>query len=232
MRPAMTSLAMLTIGACANSTEPSPPYDNAARILGAEVATLEGGSLAAIADIANLAHGGMPRGFHRTPLHDVRGTHDGIDYVYVVWCHDSNGKLMTSCGETTVSAHAIAGWGGNMQTSAGPLLVWHHGVWDLQGLHGGIGWTNGTSWATYDHDRSMYVTLDAQLVFDFSTLMPRGGAMEGAIEVFDPTDGSMRFELESSVVFDRPERPTLLIDDQRYWLDTTTGEVTAATVLE
>lgn len=232
MRPTLTGLTMLAVGGCASSTELSPPYDNAARILGAEVATLEGGSLAAIADIAHLAHGGMPDGFHTTPLHYVQGMHDGIEYVYVVWCHDSNGKRMTSCGETTASAHAIAGWGGTMRTSAGPLLVWHHGVWDLEGLHGGIGWTSGTSWATYGGDGEMYVRSEARLVFDFATLLPRGGAMQATIDVFDPADGSMTFELDSSVVFDRPERPTLLIDDQRYWLDITTGEVTAATVLE
>jgi hypothetical protein len=217
---------MLSLGACANTADPSPPYDEAARILGAEVATANGGSLAAIADITTIAYGSMPDGFFRSAWGHVRGAHDGLEYVYVVWCRDSNGRAMT-CGETTASAHAIAGWGG----SNGSLSVWHQGIWDLQGLHGGLALASGTSWGSYESDGWLYVKGETQLVMDFGVAAPLGGAVQATIDVLDP-DGNVTTTLDGDVVFDRPARPALRIDDLHYWLDIETGEVRAAVVLE
>jgi len=231
MRHNIPRFLILAVAGCANGADAVPPYDEAARILGAEVATADGGSLVAIAEIANLAHGGMPEGFIRTALGNIRGEHDGIEYVYVVWCRDWRGKSLT-CGETTASAHAIAGWGGTMQTASGPLTVWHQGVWDLAGLHGGLGLASTSGWAVYGLDGSRYVRAEAQLVVDYGNLKPLAGSVQATLDVLDPADGSLVVQLAGDVVFDRPERPTIVLDDQRYWLDVTTGEVTAATVLE
>ena len=231
MRHATTGFAMLTLASCANGADPVPPYDEVARTLGAEVATANGGALAAIADIATISHGGLPDGFLRTAFGTIRGAHDGIEYSYVVWCRDGRGKPLT-CGETTASAHAIAGWGGTMQTASGPLTVWHQGVWDLQGLHGGIGLASTSGWATYGLDASLYVKSEAQLVVDFGSTKPLAGAMQATIEVLEPADGSLVVALSGDVIFDRPEQPTIVIDDRHYWLDIATGEVTLATVLE
>jgi hypothetical protein len=141
--------------------DPSAPYDEAAQILGADVATANGGALAAIADISTIAYGGIPDGFMRSAFGHVRGEHDGMEYVYFVWCRDDNGKAQ-ACGETTASVHAIAGWG----ATSGALRVWHQGTWDLQGLHGGLGLASGTSWATYERDGSWFIKTEAELVID------------------------------------------------------------------
>ncbi|HEY5923054.1 MAG TPA: hypothetical protein VIV11_15345 [Kofleriaceae bacterium] len=231
MRPDITCSAVLLLSACATSADPAPPYDEVARILGAEVATANGGSVAAIADIANLAHGGLPDGFFRGAWGHIRGSHDGIEYTYVVWCRDTRGKPAT-CGEWTDSAHAIAGWGGTMQTARGALTVWHQGVWDLDGLHGGLGLARAQGWSVYGLDGSLYVKSEAQLVVDFGAAKVVGGAFQITNDVFDPDDGALLNTLPGEVVFDRAERPTIVLDDHRYWLDMATGEVTAATVLE
>ena len=231
MRHEVTCSAILLVSACAGPAGPTPPYDEVARMLGAEVATTDGGSVVAIADIANLAHGGMPNGFFRGVWGSIRGAHDGIEYTYVVWCRDTQGKS-AMCGEWTDSAHAIAGWGGTMQTTRGPLTVWHQGMWDLDGLHGGLGFARAQGWSVYGLDGSLFVRSEAQLVMDFGAAKPLGGAFQTTTEVLDPEDGALLHTLPADVVFDRPERPTIVIDEHHYWLDLASGEVTAATVLE
>ncbi|HEY5950785.1 MAG TPA: hypothetical protein VIV40_35075 [Kofleriaceae bacterium] len=201
-------------------------YDEAAQSLGAEVATSHGGSLAALADIATIAHGSVPDGFvRRSPWGYVGGRHEGIDYVYVVSCRDDNAKPMI-CGETTATAHAIAGWGGTTDA----LTVWHQGTWDLRGLHGGLGLANGASFASYG-DGSLYVRAEAQLVMDFGSAAALGGAVQASIDRLD-AEGAVIDTLDGDVVFDRVDRAALRIEDQRYWLDPATGVVSAAAVLE
>lgn len=228
MRPALTRFAMLTFGACANSAGPIPPYDEVARSLGAEVATADGGALVAIADLANLAHGGMPDGFRSTPYGWILGSHDGIHYVYSVWCRDYRGKTLP-CGETTGSVHALAGWGGTMPNG---ITVWHQSMWDLDGLYGGLGTAHSDAWANYGVNGELYIESETQLIVDYGNAMPLAGSIQATTDVIDPDDGSVTLTLTGDVVFDLPRRPTIMLDDNRYWLDITTGEVTTATVLE
>lgn len=230
MRHAITGFAMLAAGACANGAEPAPPYDEAARILGAEVATADGGATAAIADIMQLAYGSVPEHFVRTPLGYVEGKRDGIPYDYLVSCRDTAGKPMT-CGETTATAHALVGWGGTLLTSTGELPMWHYGTLDLLGLHGGDGWVTGTAWATYGDENALNAFTQTALAIDVGSLTLLGGSVTATVQVVD-VDGTGGQAFPASIVFDRIGLPTIVIDDHRYWLDLATGEVSIATVLE
>lgn len=230
MRHTIIGFAMLAAGACANSAEPAPPYDEAAQILGAEVATADGGSTAAIADVAQLAYGSVPDHFVRTPLGYVEGKHDGITYEYLVSCRDAAGKPMT-CGETSATAHALVGWGGTLITSTGELPMWHHGTFDLLGLHGGDGWVTGTAWATYGNENALNALTETALAIDVGSLTFLGGSVTATVQVVD-VDGNAGREFPAEVVFDRSTLPTIVIDDHRYWLDLATGEVSIATVVE
>jgi hypothetical protein len=205
----MRSLATLTFMGCANVASSPIPYDETARTIGADTS----GDHHALADAAILAHGGMPPRFTRDELGLVSGTHDDLRYLYKVVCYDASDRGM-DCGESTAWATAITVWTGQDAR--------HEGIWTLYDIDSHVSWATGTTWSVYG---GIIADKQAAVLYDLDRLTIAGGSMTAAIEVGDTS-------LRASIVFERPDRARIEIDDLAWWLDPTTGTTAAAVTLE
>lgn len=247
MRRMYVNLAVLGLAACANDAPIAPPYDEIARALAAEIAVdAGGGDVTALAEILQIARGGRQAGVTAGGDGFAHARHGDVLYQYAVTCRDEGHKRV-ACGEWTASAEAVVVWGGALHGVELDARVFHRATWTLRGLRTGMAWATGTSVSAYD---AAFVpalaaqpasprywitsTREAALVVDPGPVAVLGGSMTATVEAgpADDPDGGP-FAVDAIVTFERPGRARIDLDgDHAYWLDTTTGAVATAVVLD
>src|SRR5688500_14056563 len=94
-----------TVAACGGSGRSSEEitqdeYDDVARSIGGSTATTSGDT-GAMTDAVLIASGDMPLGLANGADGHVTGTVDGIDFDYVITCHNIDGAVQSNCDGST-----------------------------------------------------------------------------------------------------------------------------------
>lgn len=236
MRLVSATFATFAVAACASAAPDAVPYDEVAHVVGADLRAVRGGGeLAALHDVLRIARGGRPDGFAGTEEELVFARHGGVTYQYAVTCHDAVAKRLP-CGEWTVAADAIVLWGGGLEGEHLAGTVFHHGAWTLRDVRRDAAWFTGKSVSLYD------VTLgdgprtlvelrgQATLLVDPGVVAVVGGTLAAEIVATTAAD---ELALDAIVTFAPPGPARIeLAGTDAYWLDTSTGVVSAAVILE
>lgn len=131
----MKGLALATAFACACGSADTIEPDQVARIVGATIATPDGGgTFGAFGDALALARGRVPAG-----LVGVDGRYTGprgdVEHTYAMMaCRDASGTTLPACGSTTDDATVMAAWTGRLARGDLALHVERHGMWTITNL--------------------------------------------------------------------------------------------------
>lgn len=204
-----TAISMLAlVGGCAGAASSSVDYDRLAPIIGGSVATPDsGGEVGALADAVIIARGGQPVGF------DVNGgfaagLHDGVRYVYAVFCQNAAGAA-TICSPQTFRAYAFVAWDS--------VEMHRSGMWQLEHLQGATATATGASDLAYTVDGLRVSDLRQEtFTVDLATYDPMRMRIAADLRV-DETD------VTCSVALDHGRIALLVLDGVGYSLDLDTG---------
>ena len=241
---AMVLCAGLAAAGCASHEVTSVEYDEIAQIAAASIATPDGGGDAgAFADAAMLARGDMPEGFAidaRTGM--ATGYHDGLGYVYMVFCKDAAGAPLDRCGPAAATATVIGAWHGTLAMGELGGTVQRDGTWTMTGLAHRPAKISGGSHLVFDVDLTTGVHYHAELaeslaaLLDMDAASPMGGTVTTQI-VADrsPVRAVMQnssFTVDAEATFLSGRQAFLVLDQVHgYRIDLVTGAVTPAPLL-
>jgi hypothetical protein len=228
MRTVIAGLSVVALGACANDSTSSPPDDEVAQILAAQIATGHGGELVALADATAIARGGPPDNQVHGWTDVTTAAHDELLYMYWVRCFDHAAKPM-ECNEGTVAADAGVVFGGVLVTPSFTAGVYHHAQWHLQFTSDTTVLVTGSVQASYDVGTATYTTTaQPALAWDPTMFDLRAGRTVTRTDVL--VDGETT-AVPATVRFDVPGHAWIELDAVRYGLDTSTGALSLDTTM-
>ena len=142
-----TALVATMLGAaCADSAVTNREYADLARMVGAGLATPDGGGeVGALTDATTLARGGLPAGFTQIAS-VVQGSHLGMTYRYIAICMAASGVVLDRCGPSTDHAVVLASWSGMLQLPELGGRMRRDGIWHLTAVGSPMAMVTGTSW--------------------------------------------------------------------------------------
>jgi hypothetical protein len=211
-------------------------YDDLAKIVGAGLATPDGGGdLGAIADTTMLARGIVPDGFTSDGL-VAQGKRWGVTYRYTVMCSDEFAKPLARCDWRTDRALVLASRSGELAMPDFTARLRDQGTWNITSVGSPIAFVSG-SVATMSQevdflDRTYFVTDTGELkaFVDMARQDMMGGTIARRLEVErydDDGDWWRSFTIAAEVTILSPGTASLALDvDHLYEVDLATGEVT------
>jgi hypothetical protein len=227
MRNRYLAMALVVAG-CAENASPGSRYESLAQIVGASIATPDGGGdLGAISDSVAIARGHVPAGFVLDRVGVAHGTHFGVPYRYWIGCSDP-----MFAGLPCDNAIAVAEWGGTLTMGGFTGDFARRGTWRMSNVFSDSPMVSGTLTLreqTADMVDGPIYTLEGggdllMFVFADGYDMMAGG-VEATYAVTGP-DGA--FDLAVSVSLAGPRVASFVLDDTyTYDVDLATGEITA-----
>lgn len=139
-------ISTLLIAGCGDPVPEQVEYDDVARLVGATIATSDGGAtLGAVNDSILLAFGGMPAGFtYENGM--AYGDHGALAHQYLmIQCRDREGRLLKPCNQLTNMATLIAAWSGSLDQPEIDLRSNRQGMWTLANLQTWVPTITGSS---------------------------------------------------------------------------------------
>lgn len=230
MRVASLSTLVATLAAC-GSEAPSIDYDPVAAIVGATIATTDGGgTVGAIQDSVVLAFGHMPMGFADEDGM-MSGEHGLVHHEYkMIECRDREHRLLERCDITTDTATLISKWSGAVRQPDFDFVSRRQGMWTLSGLQHVMmdSWTPSVDGSAQIEGDAMFA--DAHYVvfaYETETMAAAGPVMGGTMRLgLDVTRGDAALHVDAVATFDSAEVATLVLDDMvTYRVDLHSGRV-------
>lgn len=219
---------VLAVVGCREPAAERWQYDDVARLIGATVATSDGGATSgAVTDSLLLARGEMPAGF-TLDNGMAYGDHGALHHEYVmIECRDASGAILKPCNQLTDLATVVARWSGILEGPDFSVQTDRQGKWTITGLQRAMPAITGTSKL-----RSLAVVDGLMYHLDASEteamLTPttwRGGALHFdldiavAMEPATPATADLQFD-------DGMATALLVLDGEfRYRIDLATGAI-------
>jgi len=218
MRPYL----FLALVAC--SHEVGIEYDDVAKLVGATIATPEGGAtLGAVDDSRVLALGGMPAGFVAQPG-SIYGNHGTLEHRYmIVQCRDRENVSIT-CSSLTRMATLVVTWSGTVQIDDVSIASSRQGMWTLANLDFWLPTVTGSSYLQVDGtvgDRTYAITAT-----ETESMLVPNGMMGGTVRLeLAVTRAQASAEMLAEIAFDETRRSASLVLDgnEAYRIDLATG---------
>jgi hypothetical protein len=222
--------AMLVSAGCTDPASDQTHYDDIARLVGATLATSDGGAtMGAVNDSFLLAHGVMPAGF-TDDNGMISGDHGALAHRYVmIVCRDRENRVIKPCNQMTSTATMTAAWSGAISTAGVELVSNRQGMWTLGNLETWMPTLGGSSslqteGTVDDRAYALTATADENMLTPVSML---GGTIHLDAVVTRVADEPFELEVGADIVFDNLLRSAALTLDgaYQYRVDLATGEL-------
>jgi hypothetical protein len=212
-------------------------YDDVARSIGGSTATTSGDT-GAMTDAVLIAGGDMPLGLARGADGHVTGSVDGIEFDYVITCHNISGTVQQHCDASTDRADVELAWSGELDLPNLYSAVAREGRWSLGDLQttvatlsgeGAFAYdasiTNQANGRTFDYALDYAATYDEVLI-DTASRTAIGGNIHHAIAAQKWVDGETirSFSIAADIYVHNDGTATIVLDDRHeYTLQLDTG---------
>lgn len=229
-RAARICLGALAIAGCGEPAPEHIDYDDVARMVGATIATSDGGAtMGAVNDSILLAYGGMPAGF---TFEDgaIYGDHGGLEHQYImVTCRDRENQVIKPCTQMTNTATLIALWSGSIDGPDLDVRSNRRGMWTLDDLQTSMPIITGSSYLQTEgtvRGRAYELTAtesETMITPDYRI----GGSIHLDLVVTRIVTDPFEIEIAADIVFDNAMRDASITLDggHQYRVDLRTGRV-------
>jgi hypothetical protein len=226
LHPVTCAWLLGAVVACGDPEPSAIEYDEVAQIVGAMVATPDGGAtVGAIADSLVLARGGMPEGFTYGGGM-ISGSHGALEHRYMmIQCRDRQDQLQPACTTETNLATVVASWSGTLHQPGVDIRSNRQGMWTLSNLAISMPSITGSSQlqseATFPSGERYEVTADAT-----EAMLAPSHTMAGTIQLaLDVVRGPMQQQIAANLVFEGEAAALRLDGAHAYRIDLATGRV-------
>lgn len=220
-------LGALLIAGCGDPIPEPIEYDDVARMVGATIATPDGGAtMGTMNDSILLAHGVMPAGF-TDENGRIFGDHGALEHQYMmVVCRDRENRVIKPCNQMTDTATLIASWSGTIDRPGLDLNSSRQGMWVLGNLQTWMPTITGSSNLQTEGaiDGRVYQLTATESATMLAPRYMMGGSIHFDVVV---TRAAIETSISADVVFDNLVHSAALTLDGEYpyRVDLTTGDI-------